>query len=341
MSLLRSSLLAVGFLAAFLTTAVGSSQVYLSFSGGGGSPLTITITQPITFTLTQTGGLPAILFLIKGTNSAGVGGAVTGTTTFTVNAGAPVTLADLSSNYTNNDCVPGDLYFYSIPLVTPAVGDVVVLGAGTIITTNNIALPAPASGSYTMFVMDNYGERISGDGLQGPAFTTLTQGEWDYAPKRSATGIIEDRGVTIDASTNKLRIGSSGLYYDFTSAGAVRDFLPSSGTPRVPPASAINPLRNKVTDNTFAAQLVSLTLNIRANTGFAAGLIDSDHASLTAAQKTYLTAKSITTVQNLLDRGNAVFGGAPSAKGEPGVITGLLDLVNRSFPGGVGSGVVE
>jgi hypothetical protein len=172
--------------------------------------------------------------------------------------------------------------------------------------------------------------------------TTLTQGQWDYAPKNSVTGAIESRGVNIGNPIYKLRIGSSSLYYDFHSAMDVRNYLPSSGTPRVPAGSQTNPLRNKTTDNTFAAQLISLTLNIRANVGFAKGLIDVGHASLTDAQKSYLQANTLVTVRDLLDRGNAIFGGTiVPAKGEPGMITSLLDLVNKSFPAGVGTNLVE
>jgi hypothetical protein len=346
MPLLRSSLLAVGFLAAFLATAFGDApppKVYLSFEGGSGSPLRIIISQPISYTIDLTGGSTPFFNFI-GTNCVFPFNSVVGgtTATWSLNDGAPQAVTNSRADYTGGVLVAGDIYFFGALITTHAVGDTYTINPGVVITGINVAAARPSDGFYVSIMSNGFGVKNSSYGTQTLTATTLTQGQWDYAPKGSLTGTIEDRAVTIDSSTNKIRIGSSSRYYDFTSPVAVRNFLPSSGTPRVLSSSLTDPARNKNTDNTFAAQLLSLTLNMRANTGFFHGLIDQDHLSLSAAQMSYLAANNILLVKDLLDRGNSVIGGTVTpSKGEPGMLTSLLDLVNKSFPGGVGSGVVE
>jgi hypothetical protein len=163
---------------------------------------------------------------------------------------------------------------------------------------------------------------------------TLTQGEWTAKPKKSATGVLEDRGVTFPVS-----IGTGNRGYAFTSANAVRNFLPCAGTPRALSSGGVvtNPTRTKDTDNTFAGQLLAAVINANANVGLAEALLDSSCSELTTAQRNYLNASPvITTVQELIARANLVLAGDRAAnKNEISILTSLLDLANKSWPNGV------
>ena len=140
------------------------AQANLTFTGGEGTPLTITLDQPVTYVITTAvtaGSGPVFLFENVGDvftfDTAG-----TGTLAFTLNAGTPQSLPFSRSDYTGGVQVPTDLEIASLsydPVL--AVGDVVTLQAGSLTTSYDFAGAPPASASYPTFIADFYGDRLT------------------------------------------------------------------------------------------------------------------------------------------------------------------------------------
>src|SRR5688500_5438005 len=79
-------------LAGPLAPAARAALVPMSFSGGSGSPLTITLSEPVGYTVTAPPFI-GVLFDFKRVGNV-FGGTlnVSGTITYTVNGGAPITI---------------------------------------------------------------------------------------------------------------------------------------------------------------------------------------------------------------------------------------------------------
>ena len=171
--------LALCYLAATFAGLAAAShaqaQAVLSFSGGSGTPLTITLSQPLTFTITTAETtLPYFTFKNVG-NVFGseTGDGVTGNITYEINAGGALTFAAAGSDYTGGDTAPTDLSLQSSANSSFVVGDVVTLSAGTETTNDNFAATAPAGGSFTAFIADEAGYSISTDGVPEPSTWAL------------------------------------------------------------------------------------------------------------------------------------------------------------------------
>jgi formylglycine-generating enzyme len=167
-------------------------------------------------------------------------------------------------------------------------------------------------------------------------FVTYSHGDWAAKEKKASTGRLEELEITFPVS-----IGTTARGYEFTTADAVRAFLPNGGTPKALTTGGvvIDPKRTKSTDNTFAGHLLALTLNLQINPGMEDAMIDIGSSCLSVAVANYLeAAPEILTVQDLLERANSVFAGEQSAtKGEISLLTGLLDRVNLSWRVGLES----
>jgi hypothetical protein len=149
----RFPALAVG--AAALVAASASPAfaglVPVEFSGGSGSPLTITLPQPITYTVTNDTPTIGVVFVFRNVGNvtgAGVGG-VSGTLGYTSNGGAANALNTVTSDNSN------DLSFFKNGnFVNATLGDVLVAsGSGT--TGFVVAGAAPPSGLYDAIVTDS------------------------------------------------------------------------------------------------------------------------------------------------------------------------------------------
>ncbi len=152
-------------LLSFLAAGGASAQVALSFSGGNGAPLSITLDGPVSFVITTSapvGFAPAFIFqnvgnVIPTLDSGG------GTIAFNINSGALFPPLNLAATGTNgNDVTANDLFLFNLaafPGVT--LGDVVTLSAGTYVTSSNIAAAPPANGLYASFIISATDSRIS------------------------------------------------------------------------------------------------------------------------------------------------------------------------------------
>jgi hypothetical protein len=133
----------------FLVAASAQGQANLTFSGGNGSPLSLTLTQPVTFTINIAGPSNGPIFDFQN-----LGG---GNQAFS-QEGSGLALGAIAANdvYANGS-------FVSLNL-----GDVVLLHAGTLTTTPNFAAAPPANGSYNAFITNTSGTRASANGVAVP-----------------------------------------------------------------------------------------------------------------------------------------------------------------------------
>jgi len=103
-------------------------------------------------------------------------------------------------------------------------------------------------------------------------FYTLTQGGWSNKAKRPLVqDIVAQYGVT---ASKPIIIGTQANNYKFTSVEGIQQAMPSSGTPRSIDGSSTNP-KGGVTKNTFAGQLLAVTLDVVYNPGLQNNTLDA------------------------------------------------------------------
>ncbi len=150
-----------------LGAATARGQAILSFSGGLGTPITLTLSQSVAYTITSsTPTLNGPYFVLQNGGNIFAGGFDTGisTITYSINGGPAQSLNSLANNLTLN---PSDLTFLGTQ-TGATMGSIVLLNAGTFTTSINIASPPPANGSFNTFVIDNNGSPHSGFGVGVP-----------------------------------------------------------------------------------------------------------------------------------------------------------------------------
>lgn len=143
-------------LAPVVAAPAANAQANLVFSGGNGTPLTLNLTTPVTYTLTGSGvSNSAPFFIIQnfGNPFNNALPAVTGSITFRINGGAVQTLTNINTGFVGTGVTTSDAYLYgssSLPGVN--AGAVITLTSGTLTTTGNIAAAPPTSGAFTTYV---------------------------------------------------------------------------------------------------------------------------------------------------------------------------------------------
>ena len=164
-----------------------ASAVPVTFSGGNGTPLNMTLLQPVTYTITAgLAGELRFVFEDTGNFASGPENSVTQATSdinFTINAGIPGDPMNRLGSLIPSDPVipsdpitPNDLFvFNASSLNAVLIGDTVVLSAGTLTTASAdgpISIPqAPPVGTdFSTFIvghLDPVSVRISGPGTVG------------------------------------------------------------------------------------------------------------------------------------------------------------------------------
>lgn len=158
------------FLVAIASISGLNAQAILTFSGGNGSPLTITLTRSVTYTVNSGNcgggaGAPFFIFDEAGNPFGGAATGLTGTMSFHKNAdpNSPISAANsgatIPPSFTAND-----LYVYGLNSFA-SIGDTYVLSAGSVTTTGSIAGPPPAGGSFTTFVANSSGGLCTTNGV--------------------------------------------------------------------------------------------------------------------------------------------------------------------------------
>lgn len=156
-----------------------NGQADLSFSGGNGSPITMTLNMSVSYTITANAGTaPIFIFEDVGNIFGGAAATVTGTITYTINGGSPFSLDYMNSGVTVGSVTPNDVYVASNSFPGVSIGDVVVLNLGSLTTTSNVAAAPPSNGLYSTFISDGSGDQIStaGVAIPEPATSALLLG---------------------------------------------------------------------------------------------------------------------------------------------------------------------
>ncbi|MDQ2949717.1 MAG: PEP-CTERM sorting domain-containing protein [Acidobacteriota bacterium] len=150
-----------------LLASAGSAraQADLTFSGGNNTPFVLTLNAPVRYAITANGAngiSPLFIFQGVGDVFGGLFPGVSGTVSFSINGGSAQSITGENSGVTAGSLALNDIYMFgSFPGV--AAGDIVTLTADTL--TSNIAAAPPASGSFTTFIIDGNGTKISANGV--------------------------------------------------------------------------------------------------------------------------------------------------------------------------------
>jgi len=175
-------------LAGLLPTVVFADAIPLTFSGGSGSPLTITLNEPVTYTVTAP---PTIGFLFDFRGVGNVFGGtvnVSGTMTYSVNGGAPISINAGDTGFPAGAIAANDLILFHNPLPAAALGALVTLSPGSLSTSINIAAAAPASGLYDAILVDPNGVQV------GVGMSSTTPGDFNRDGDVDAADLTEWRG---------------------------------------------------------------------------------------------------------------------------------------------------
>jgi hypothetical protein len=150
----------------------------LTFSGGSGAPLQLTLLESISYTVTASGSAndaPVFVFAGVGNIFSNSFPSATGSMAFSINGGALNPMTTVNSGVASFDVVANDLYvFGAVPGV--AVDDVVTLMAGTLTTSGSFAGLAPTNGSFTSFLVNGSGNRISTNGVPVGGSVRVSEG---------------------------------------------------------------------------------------------------------------------------------------------------------------------
>ena len=180
-------------LLALVGCAVAQAQVFLTFSGGGGSPFVVTWSTPITYTLTSStinsGVNPYFVFQsISGIEDpvpvdtvATFAGAPTYTST---GAGSGDGTQTINSFYTTNPhgVVNNEDLVFRATLDTASSfltsGDVITLSVGSLYNMTNYSGAMPSSGIYNTFITDAaYGGNLgTGSAVPEPSSYAMLAG---------------------------------------------------------------------------------------------------------------------------------------------------------------------
>jgi hypothetical protein len=146
------------------------AAVTIGITGGSGSPITITLLQPIEYTVTtDLSFYPVFTFDGAGNLFPGASAVASGSMTYSINGGPSQPINYISSGYSGGDTTPDDLSFlYSSALYGLQAGDTVVLNAGTFTTTGSPAAATPGVISIETFLINDFGGRISTFGITVP-----------------------------------------------------------------------------------------------------------------------------------------------------------------------------
>lgn len=150
------------------------AAVMVNFSGGGGAPLSLTLPQPLSYTINANGtGGPFFIFDGAGNVFAGASQTLTGDITYAIDGGSPTAITFMNSGAAVNSMTPDDLFMNPTGLPGETIGQVFTLTAGTLTTTSNVAAAAPPSGFYETWIVNNSGVKVSANGVIAPEPTTL------------------------------------------------------------------------------------------------------------------------------------------------------------------------
>jgi hypothetical protein len=165
------------FIMAAISISAAYGQANLTFSGGNGTPLSITLNQSVTYTINNsncTASIPYFIFDGVG-NIFGFETLVSGTIAFSINNGTANPIEVANSGIAAGAISADDVFVIGDTSTSSPSGSTIVLRAGTITTTGNFAGAPPASRSYTTFITNDNADRCTtANGVAAPAATTTS-----------------------------------------------------------------------------------------------------------------------------------------------------------------------
>ena len=152
-------------------------QANLSFSGGLGTPISITLATGVNYTITSTensGSLIQFVFAAPGALNPNGSASVSGNIKYSVDGGTQSGLLTFVSGESYGNVVAADEEFVAGPLSTTLhSGDYITLFPGTVSTSSTFSSGAPATSGYTTYLVDNTsGGIISSAGTAVPEPST-------------------------------------------------------------------------------------------------------------------------------------------------------------------------
>ncbi len=225
------------FIALVIYIPAVQAQANLTFSGGNGTPLSITLLKPVTYTInevncanagtTPPGTGPVFLFDEAGNPFFNTFPSVTGTITYSINGGAAQPITTANSGRASNILTTNDIRVFGSQQPV-SIGSTVVLSAGTITTTGNVAAAPPANGSFPTFIVNNLSLRCSSNGvsMSPTAATVSISGRVMTA---SGRGIMTVR-LSLTDSNGQVRTArtTSFGYYRFDAVQAGETYILSA-----------------------------------------------------------------------------------------------------------------
>jgi hypothetical protein len=244
-------------IALVIYTSAIYGQAKLTFSGGNNSKLSITLTQPVTYSITNSNCSSATLFFVfdeTGNPFLNTSSNVTGTITYSVNGGAPQPFTFAASGSTSNEVSTNDIYLNNSNTSGAPNTSTVVLSAGTITTSNNIIAPPPANGSYTTFITNISGNRCSNVVGGTTAASVSVSGKVTTASGRGIRNVmitmIDSQGIVRTAQTTAF-----GYYrFDDVAAGETVTLTAKAKQFRFDQSTIVRTTNESITDADFVSE---------------------------------------------------------------------------------------
>ncbi len=157
---------------------------------------------------------------------------------------------------------------------------------------------------------------------------TQTPGGWGASPKGNNPGMFLQNNFDAVFGAEGIIIGSGGNTMTFTSAEAIKNFLPSGGTPTAIEGTYIDPTVE--IRNTLSGHLLALTITI----GFDRAIEDFGQCPmLLETLEAGIGDLAGMTVAQILEEGNRVLGGETSVY-TASQLTSALSLINENYVDG-------
>ena len=158
MKKITRNLLLAALLAA--STAIAShahAQAMLTFTGGNGAPLVLTLGNAVTYQITANApGTPGPIFDFENADPTNVYGNFPGGTStinYSVNGGTPQPLTGFFSNFDGEAASDNDLLVVGMESGVNA-GETVTLFPGSFTTSDPVTAAPPVSGTFQTFITD-------------------------------------------------------------------------------------------------------------------------------------------------------------------------------------------
>ena len=307
--------------------ATGQERINVS---GGMAPYTVTLSNGMVVISSSTSvlitGLSAGSYTVTVTDSNG--NVAEGSNSFSISQ--PVSALAISVSHSDATCYGGN--GEATATVSGGVGPYSYSWNTNPAQTNATAL-LPV-GSWSVTATDANGCVISSSVsivlLTCNGFKTVTQGGYSAVCKGNNNGCYLNSRFASSFPAG-LTIGTASRFLKFTSAAAVRNFLPSGTTARALTSSMTNPTAAQY-KNILAGQALTLTLNIK---------FDADDAAFSASN-TALGSLIVNSgvfagnsVNQMLAYANVILGGGTTSPAYSATqVNDAIDMINNNYDNG-------